>query len=236
MEGSGHRRLDSEGFYEFLKDLGGETGVAIGDQLVRKSKTFEQVGHKEVGSSHSGNLLFARNENYSLTKQMVDHDQNRIRAVGSGRQIGNEIHRRMRKESNIVGWRHRHERGMSGMTINLELLAFKATSNIRFNKGTEARPIVGTRNSSKCGENARVTSDGGVMVELQNLAAEAKVGGNVLTTAEIQCCNVVGEGTIPVRIRFGIRKNVLGEGIGGITVGDRALEIQIDRRNKKIVG
>ena len=51
MEGSGHRRLDSKGFHEFLKDLRGETGVTIGNQLVRKSKTFEQVGHKEVGGS-----------------------------------------------------------------------------------------------------------------------------------------------------------------------------------------
>ena len=51
MEGGGHRRLDSEGFHEFSKDLGGKTGVAIGNQLVGKSKTFEQVGHKEVSGS-----------------------------------------------------------------------------------------------------------------------------------------------------------------------------------------
>ena len=51
MEGSGQRRLDSEGFYEFLKDLGGEMGVAIRDQFIGKSKTFEQVGHKEVGGT-----------------------------------------------------------------------------------------------------------------------------------------------------------------------------------------
>ena len=220
----------------FLKDLGGETGVAIGDQLVGKSKTFEQVGHKEVGGSQSGNLLFARNENYPLTKRMVDHDQNRIRAIGGGRQIGNEIHRGMRKEPNIVGGRHRHERGMSGMTINLESLAFKATSNIRFNKGTEARPVVGTGNGSNRGEDTRVTSDSGVVVELQNLAAKAKVSGNVLTAAEIQCCDVVGKGLVPVRVRFGIRKNALGEGVGGVTIGDRMLEIQINEGNKKIVG
>ena len=68
MESGGHRRFDSEGFHEFLKDLGGETGVAIRDQLVRESKPSEQVGQKEVGGSQSGNLLFARNKNYSLTK------------------------------------------------------------------------------------------------------------------------------------------------------------------------
>ena len=51
VEGGRHGRLDSEGFHEFLKDLGGETGVVIGDQLVGKSKTFEQVGDKEVGGS-----------------------------------------------------------------------------------------------------------------------------------------------------------------------------------------
>ena len=122
------------------------------------------------------------------------------------------------------------------MTINLKTLTFKTASDVRFNKGTEARPIVGMRNGSNHSEDTRVTSDGGVVMELQNLAAEAKVGRNVLTTAKIQCCNVVGEGTIPIRVRFGIGKNALGEGIGGITVRDRALEIQIDKRNKKIVG
>ena len=164
---------------------------------------------------------------------MVDHDQNRIRAVGGGRQIGNEINRGMRKEPNIVSGRHRHERGMM---INLKTLAFKATSNIRFNKGTEAGPIVGTRNSSDRGEDAWMTSDSRVVMELQDLAAETKVSGDVLSSAEIQHRNIVGEGTVPIRVRFGIGKNALGEGIGGITVGDRALEIQINEGNKKIVG
>ena len=167
---------------------------------------------------------------------MVDHDQNRIRAVGGGRQIGDEIHRGMRKEPNIVGGRHRHERGASGMTINLEVLAFKTASNIRFNKGAEARPIIRMRNGSDRGKDTRVTSNSRVVVELQDLAAKAKVSGDILTTTEVQSGNVVGEGTIPVGIGPGIGKNVLGESIGGITVGDRALEIQVDKRNEKIVG
>ena len=167
---------------------------------------------------------------------MVDHDQNRIRAIGSGRQIGDEIHRRMGKEPNIVGRRHRHERGVSGVTINLEALALKAAGNIRFNKGTEAGPIVGMRNSSNCGEDTGVSSDSGIMVELQDLAAEAKVSGDVLTTAEIQRCNVVRKGWVPIGVGFRIGKNALGEGVSGVTVGDRTLEIQINEGNKKIVG
>ena len=106
----------------------------------------------------------------------------------------------MRKEPNVVSGRHRHEHGASGMTINLEALAFKATSDIRLNKGTEAGPIVGTRNSSNSGEDAGVTSDCGVMVEPQDLAAEAKVGGDILSTAEIQCRDIVREILIPVRV------------------------------------
>ena len=151
---------------------------------------------------------------------MVDHDQNRIRAIGGRWQISDEIHRRMRKELNIVSGRHRHERGTSGMTINLEALAFKTASNIRFNKGMEARPVVRVGDGSNCGKNARVTSDSGLVVELQNLAAEAKVGSDILTTAEIQCRDVVREGMVPVGVGFRIGKNALGEGIGSITVGD----------------
>ena len=48
VEGGGHRRLDSKGFYEFLNDLRGKARVAIRNQLVRKSKTFEQIGYKEI--------------------------------------------------------------------------------------------------------------------------------------------------------------------------------------------
>ena len=144
-----------------------------------------------------------------LFRSMVDHDQNRIRAVGGGRQIGDEIHRRMRKEPNIVGGRHRQERGASGMTINLEALTLETASNIRLNEGMEARPVIGAGNGNNRGENARVTSDSRVVVELQDLAAEAKVGGDILPTAEIQCRNVVGEGLIPVRISSGVGKNAL---------------------------
>ena len=166
---------------------------------------------------------------------MVDHDQNRIRAVGSGRQIGNEIHRRVRKELNIVGGRHRHECGASRVTINLEALTFKAASHIRFNKGTEARPVVGMRNGGNCCKNTRVTSGSRVMVELQDLAVEAKISGNVLATTEVQYSNIVGKGLVPIRVGFGIGKNAPGEGVGGVTIGDRALEIQINEENKKIV-
>ena len=90
--------------------------------------------------------------------------------------------------------------------------------------------------SSDCGENTRVTSDGRVVVELQKLAAKAKVGGDILLSAKIQCGNIVGEGMVPVRVRLGIGENVLGEGVSSITIGNRALEIQVNERDEKIVG
>ena len=167
---------------------------------------------------------------------MVNHNQNRIRAISGRQQIGDEIHRRMGKEPNIIGGRHRHEHGASGMTINLEALALKTASNVRFNKRVETRPVVRAGDSSNRGENTRMTSDSGVMVELQNLAAEAKVSRDVLPSVEIQRGNIVGEGSVPVGVGLGIRKNALSKGIGGITIRDRALEIQVDKRNKKIVG
>ena len=122
------------------------------------------------------------------------------------------------------------------MTINLEVLALKTAGNIRFDKGMEARPVVRMGNSSDRGKNTRMTSDGGVMVELQNLVAKAKVSRDVLLAAEIQCGDIVREGPVPVRVGFGIRKNALGEGVGGITVGNCTLEIQVNKGNEKIVG
>jgi len=49
MKGGGHGILDSEGLCELLEDFRGEKRVAVGNQLVRESETFEQVGSKEVG-------------------------------------------------------------------------------------------------------------------------------------------------------------------------------------------
>ena len=166
---------------------------------------------------------------------MVDHDQNRIRAIGSRQQISDEIHRRMRKEPNIIGRRHRHECRASRMTVNLETLTFKTASDVRFDEGVEARPVVRAGDSSNCGKNTRVTGNGRVVMELQNLAAKAKVSRDILLTVEVQCGNIVREGTVPVGVGPGIRKNVLGEGISGITVGNRALEIQVNEGNEKIV-
>ena len=105
---------------------------------------------------------------------MVDHNQNRIRAVGSRWEISDEIHRRMGEEPNIISRWHRHEHGA---TINLEVLIFETASNVRLNEGVETGPVVGAGDGSNHGENTRVTSDSRVVVELQNLAAKAKVGG-----------------------------------------------------------
>ena len=77
------------------------------------------------------------------------------------------------------------------------------------------------------GKNTRVASNGRVVVELQNLAAEAKVGRDVLLTTEVQHGNIIGKGTVPVRIGLGVGKNALGEAVSSVTIGDCTLEIQV---------
>ena len=41
---------------------------------------------------------------------------------------------------------------------------------------------------------------------------------------------------VPIGVRLGVGKNVLDKGIDGVTVRDCTLEIQVNKRNKKIVG
>ena len=73
---------------------------------------------------------------------MVYQDQNRIVTINDRGEIGDEIHRSIREKRSIIGGRHRHEGGASGMSINLERLTFKATCNVVVDKGSEARPVI----------------------------------------------------------------------------------------------
>jgi len=64
--------------------------ITVGDDFVVKSETKEDFVEKEGGDSFSGSSLFRRAENHPLAKTMVDHDQQRVKAIG-GWKIGDKV-------------------------------------------------------------------------------------------------------------------------------------------------
>ena len=70
---------------------GGKLGALIRDDSVMEAKSGKDMLKKDPGNVRGRGGFVARAENYPLQKAMVDHDQNRIIAVGGG-QVGDEVH------------------------------------------------------------------------------------------------------------------------------------------------
>ena len=62
----------------------------IRDDFVKKSKTEEDFVEKEGGDPFSSDGFLSRAKNYPLSKPMVYHDQERIKA-GGDREVGDKI-------------------------------------------------------------------------------------------------------------------------------------------------
>ena len=77
-------------FSEFSSKGGCELRAPIRDYFVKKSKAKEDFVEKEGGNPFGGDRFLSRAKNYPLSKSMVYHDQEGVRAQG-GRGIGDEI-------------------------------------------------------------------------------------------------------------------------------------------------
>ena len=76
---------------EFSGKGRGELGSPIEDDLVVKAESGEDVVEEDLGNICRGGGFVARAENYPLQKAMVNHNQNRIVAMGEG-EISDEVH------------------------------------------------------------------------------------------------------------------------------------------------
>ena len=73
-----------------MSEGGCELGATIGDDFVKKSKTEEDFVEKEGGDSFGSNGFLGRAKNHPLSKPMVYHDQERVKARGD-REIRDKI-------------------------------------------------------------------------------------------------------------------------------------------------
>ena len=65
-------------------------GASIRNDFVKKSETKEDFVEKEGGDSLSGDRFLGRAKDHPLSKPMVYHDQERVKARGDV-EIGDEI-------------------------------------------------------------------------------------------------------------------------------------------------
>ena len=113
--GSGEEKVVVEEFSEFFGKGGGKLWTVIRDNLIIESKAEVDLVEKEGGNSFCGDCFLGGAENYPLSKLMVDHDQERVKARGH-RQVSDEITRDLLEESRGQGL-DRGEKWNSGMEI-----------------------------------------------------------------------------------------------------------------------
>ena len=93
---------------------------------------------KEGGDSLSGDGFLGRAKNHPLSKPMVDHDQERVKARGD-REIGDEITRDLLEGVRGDGF-DGGQRGYSRVRVNLILLAKGTALHISVDEGGESGP------------------------------------------------------------------------------------------------
>ena len=68
-----------------------------------KTKVFEYEIKTQLGNSCSVNGLLARCKNYPLSKAMVDHNHDRIKACRGGK-VGDEVKGELFERESSGGW------------------------------------------------------------------------------------------------------------------------------------
>ena len=113
-------------------------GTSVGDYLVVKTKVEEDFMKEEVGDSFCGDGFLGRIENHPLSKSMIDHDQERVKAGGEGK-VGDKITGDLLEQ---VGGSQvdRGEGQNGGMHVELVLLANCTPFDILAYKRCQTRP------------------------------------------------------------------------------------------------
>ena len=115
MISGGERKVIVEELAELLGKGRSELWTSVRDDFVVKSKMKVDFVEEEGGYSFSGDCFLSWAENYPLHKAMVDHDQQEIKAGGSG-EVSDQVTRDLLEGAR--GMRSdQSERGNSGMCI-----------------------------------------------------------------------------------------------------------------------
>ena len=180
----------------------------VRDDLVVKAKVKEDFVEEKGGDPFGGDRFLSRAENYPLSKSMVNHDQERIKAHGDW-----EIHDEITEDllegagSREFDW---GEQWDSGMSIGLVLLACSTAFDIAADKGGQARPPELGSNKLAGFEEARVASRFMIMATCKDGMAKGVISGDVNT---VFVCQNAGLHLPVSKARVKREQNVLVHGL-----------------------
>ena len=152
-------------------------GAAIRDDFVEKSEAKEDFVEKEGGDSFGGDGFLGRAKNYPLSKPMVYHDHERIKA-GGHREISDKIAGDLLKGARGDGFNGR-KGGYSGVCVNLVLLAKGTAFDVLADEGGESGPPELGGNQLSGFQEAGVSGGFMVVTSRKDGAAEGVVGGDI---------------------------------------------------------
>ena len=90
--GSRERKIIFQELSEFSSKGGCELGAPVGDDLIIETETEVDFVEKECGNAFSGDVLLCGTENHPLSKPMLNHNQEGVKASGRG-EVGDEVTR-----------------------------------------------------------------------------------------------------------------------------------------------
>ena len=132
---------------------------------------------EKSGCSFCGDRLFSGVGNYPLCKAMVDHDQQIIKARGSG-EVGDKVAGDLLEGVRCVGSDWGEQRN-GGVCIGLVLLACSTVFNVFPHKLGEAQPPEFRGDQLMCFKVPRVLSGLMIMTMGQDGVMEGVIRGNV---------------------------------------------------------
>ena len=178
--GGGEREIVVEESSELSSEGRCKLRTTIGDDLIKKSEVEEDLVKKEGCDPFGGDGFLGRAKNYPLSKPMVYHDHERVKAHG-GREVGDKVARDLLEGAGGEGF-NRRQGGYGGVCVGLILLAKGTAFDITADKRGEAGPPEFGGDQLTRFEEAGVAGGFMVMAPCKDGATERIIGRYVDTT------------------------------------------------------
>ena len=208
MISGGEGKVIFEEFSQFSGKGGGELRTMVRNDFVVKTKAKEDFVEEKGGDSFGGDGFLSRAENYPLSKSMVDHDQERVKARGD-REIHDQITGDLLEGARSRGF-DRGKQWDSGVHVNFVLLALSTAFDVVADKGGQARPPELGSNKLAGFEEARVASRFMIMATCKDGMAKGVISGDVNT---VFVCQNAGLHLPVSKARVKREQNVLVHGL-----------------------
>ena len=138
MISGGEREIIVEESSELSSEGRCKLRTTIGDDLIKKSEVEEDLVKKEGCDPFGGDRFLGRAKNYPLSKPMVYHDHERVKAHG-GKEVGDKVARDLLEGAGGEGF-NRRQGGYGGVCVGLVLLAEGTAFDIPADERGEAGP------------------------------------------------------------------------------------------------